>query len=46
MHMGTEQVIDGFVLLAAEADKVTFICLDAQMPRAEFEKLIARQLRD
>ena len=42
--VGTEKVINGFVMLAAEAAEVTFICLDGQMPRDDFEKLVAEQM--
>jgi hypothetical protein len=31
-------------MLAAEAEEVTFICLDGQMPRDQFESLVAEQL--
>jgi len=34
------------VMLAAEADEVTFICLDGQMPRDQFEDLLASQMAD
>ena len=44
--VGTEKVVNGFVMLAAGKDELTFICLDGQMPRDEFEKLIAEQLAD
>ena len=44
--VGTEQLINGFVMLAAQADEVTFICLDGQMPREQFETLIAEQMSD
>ena len=44
--VGTEQVVNGFVMLAAEADEVTFICLDGQMPRDQFENLLASQMAD
>ncbi|NLZ19895.1 MAG: DUF4252 domain-containing protein [Bacteroidales bacterium] len=40
--MGNEKTVEGFVMLAAEADEVTFICLDGQMPRKDFEALIAK----
>jgi len=40
--MGNEKTVEGFVMLAAEADGVTFICLDGQMPRKDFEALIAK----
>lgn len=42
--VGNEKVIEGFVMLAAQSDEVTFICLDGQMPRKEFEDLMAREL--
>lgn len=42
--VGSDKVIEGFVMLAAESDEVTFICLDGQMPRNEFEDLMAREL--
>ena len=41
--VGTEQTVNGFVMLAAEADAVTFICLDGQMPREQFEELLVKQ---
>ena len=42
--VGNEKLIEGFVMLAAESDEVTFICLDGQMPRKEFEELMANEL--
>ncbi|MCR5840988.1 MAG: hypothetical protein K6G86_02815 [Bacteroidales bacterium] len=36
--------INGFVMLAAEPNEVTFICLDGQMGRDQFEKLVAEQM--
>ena len=44
--VGNEKVVEGFVMLAAEAASVTFICLDGQMPRDDFETIIARQMAD
>lgn len=44
--VGSDKVIEGFVMLAAESDEVTFICLDGQMPRKDFEELIAKQMAD
>jgi len=44
--VGNDKVVNGFVMLAAEADEVTFICLDGQMPRDRFEQLIAEQMSD
>jgi hypothetical protein len=44
--LGNDKLIEGFVLLAAEAGEVTFICLDGQMPRKEFEDLISQQVAE
>ena len=44
--VGNDKVVEGFVMLAAEAASVTFICLDGQMPRDEFETLMAKQMAD
>ena len=44
--VGNDKVVNGFVMLAAEADEVTFICLDGQMPREQFEQLLAKQIED
>lgn len=44
--IGNDKLIEGFVMLAAESNEVTFICLDGQMPRKEFEELIAKQMAD
>ncbi len=43
--VGNERTIEGFVLLTAEPDEVTFICLDGSMPRKEFESLIADEMQ-
>ncbi|MCR4860126.1 MAG: DUF4252 domain-containing protein [Bacteroidales bacterium] len=42
--VGTEQIVNGFVMFAAERDEVNFICLDGQMPREQFEQLISEQM--
>ena len=44
--VGTEKLISGFVMLAAQAEEVTFICLDGEMPREQFETLVANQMAD
>ena len=44
--VGNEKTVEGFVMLAAEAASVTFICLDGRMPRDEFEQLMAKQMAD
>ena len=38
---GTEKTVKGFVMSAFDGDECTFICLDGEMPRDEFEKLVA-----
>ena len=42
--VGSDKLINGFVMLAAEPNEVTFICLDGQMARDQFEKLVAEQM--
>ena len=42
--MGNEKTVAGFVMLAAEAAEVTFICLDGSMPRKDFEALISKAM--
>lgn len=42
--VGNDRVIEGFVMLAAEASEVTFICLDGQMPRKDFEELLSKEM--
>ena len=44
--LGNDRTIEGFVMLAVDAGEVTFICLDGQMPRKDFEGLIAKQMAD
>ena len=44
--VGTEKVVNGFVMLAAQKEEVTFICLDGQMPRDEFEAIMARKMAE
>lgn len=39
--VGTEKIVNSFVLLAVEPDEVSFICLDGQMPREALEKILA-----
>ena len=43
--MGNEKTINGFAMLAAEAAEVTFISLDGEMPRKEFEALIGKAMK-
>lgn len=43
--LGNEKTVTGFSLLAIEADEVTFINLDGQMPREALEKIIADSMK-
>ena len=40
--IGNDKTIEGFVMLAVDAGEVTFICLDGQMPRKDFEDLVTK----
>jgi hypothetical protein len=42
--LGNDRTIEGFVMLAAEANEMTFICLDGQMPRKDFEELLSKEM--
>ena len=42
--LGNDRTIEGFVMLATEANEVTFICLDGQMPRKDFEELLSKEM--
>lgn len=43
---GDDEVVKGFVFFATDCDEVTFIYLDADMPRADFDRLMAQAMRD
>lgn len=43
---GDDEVVKGFVFFATECDEVMFIYLDADMPRADFDRLMAQAMRD
>lgn len=43
---GDDESVKGFVFFATEDDEVTFIYLDADMPRADFDSLMAQAMRD
>ena len=42
--LGNDRTIEGFVMLAVDAGEVTFICLDGQMPRKDFEELLSKEM--
>ncbi|MGN0188842.1 MAG: DUF4252 domain-containing protein [Candidatus Cryptobacteroides sp.] len=42
---GSENTVEGFVMLAEEDSEVVFISLDGTMPRKELEKILAKAIR-
>lgn len=43
--VGTETMVNGFVMIADEGDETTFIFLDGKMNREELEKVIAESTK-
>ncbi|MBQ6072317.1 MAG: DUF4252 domain-containing protein [Bacteroidales bacterium] len=43
--IGTETIVNGFVMIADEGDETTFIFLDGKMNREELEKVIAESTK-
>ena len=44
--VGTEKVVNSFVMIAADGPEATFICLDGQMDRQELEGVLVETLKD
>lgn len=44
--VGTETIVNGFVMLADEPGETTFICLDGKMNRDDLEKLLADAMKE
>ena len=44
--VGTETIINSFVMLASDGPETTFICLDGQMNRDELETVLVETLKD
>lgn len=42
---GTESTVNGFVMIAMEADEVTFICIDGKMKREDLEKVLSEKIQ-
>ena len=42
--VGNDKTIEGFVMISVDAGEVTFICLDGQMPRKDFEELVSKEM--
>ncbi len=44
--VGTEKIVNSFVMLSADGGETTFICLDGQMDRQELEGVLAEAMKD
>ena len=44
--VGSEKVVDGFVMIAVEGNETTFICLDGKMNREDLERLLAESMKE
>lgn len=44
--VGSEKVVDGFVMFAVDGKETTFICLDGKMNREDLEKLLAEAMKE
>jgi hypothetical protein len=44
--MGTDTIVNGFVMIAEEESESTFIYLDGKMNREDLENIIAEKMSD
>lgn len=44
--VGTETIVDSFVMIAVEPDETSFICIDGKMKREDLEKALAATMKD
>ena len=44
--VGTETVVESFVMIAYEENQTTFICLDGKMNREELEAILAERMQE
>jgi len=44
--VGTEKIVNSFVMLSADGAETTFICLDGQMDRKELEGVLVETMSD
>lgn len=44
--VGTETVVESFVMIASEENQTTFICLDGKMNREELEAILAEKMQE
>ena len=43
--VGTETIVNSFVMLALDGNEVTFICIDGEMNRDDLERALAEQMK-
>ncbi len=43
--VGTETIVESFVMIAADGDETTFICLDGKMKREDVDNLLAEKMK-
>ena len=44
--VGTEKVVNSFVMVASQGDEATFICLDGQMDRDQLEGVLVETMKE
>ena len=44
--VGTEKVVNSFVMVASQGSEATFICLDGQMDRQELEGVLVETMNN
>lgn len=44
--VGTDKIVNGFVMIAREGDETTFIYLDGKMGRDDLDKLLAGKMKE
>ena len=44
--VGTDKVVNSFVMISADGPEATFICLDGQMDRQELEGVLVETMKD
>lgn len=44
--VGTDKIVNGFVMIAREGDETTFICLDGKMGRDDLDKILAGKMKE
>ena len=44
--VGTQSVVEGFVMITVDGEQVTFISLDGKMNREELDNLLAKAIKE